>query len=167
MVDDLYLLPIYILKMHVIFKLQGLPADIGALKDRERLQRLRALRRRLPCLQVLRLPDQLRNLRVRETRLKLRKLLFCRLLLLLRETVLRREDDDSAARVREKLFLHELLKVPVLRVAPQLLVGRERLQRVKWRVVVIEPGSEHIDAVHESLRVGRVVRLAELELKVV
>ena len=70
-------------------------------------------------------------------------------------------------RILQKIFLQKTFEITGLYLFLQRCKDVQLMQIGKRFFIIIQPAVEHIEAIHQAFRIGRVVRLAKTEFKIV
>ena len=148
-----------------IVQLHRFPADIGSFQHRQRSQCLRVVRRILKFLQMAGLLHQFLHF-FRRQRSFVGGQRLLRLFLLFRgQSLPGNSHHNSGVRIFQKPGADQFLKVTLTCFFLQRVEGIQSLQMDKWLLLIVQPAVKYVDAVHQSLGIGRVVGLPETEFQ--
>ena len=147
--------------------LYGVLTDILSLQEGQLPDQFRILLFVLPRRQFFRLPHEVPDLIRGKRSFEIRHFLPVSFLPLLLKALFRAQDHTGAVAVPEDLLPDQLFKIAASDKAPQLGKCIQLAQAVKRTRLIVEPGIQHVDAVHQALRISSVVRLPELEFQII
>ena len=145
----------------LVVYLPNFPLNIFSCQHRNALECLWIFFCLLICLQIGCFLYQKHNFFLRQTIFVILQFFFCLPVSFCCQSTFWIQSDVCCMCILNQPCLHKLLKITRLHFFFQFIKDIKEHDLLKWHIVVIQPGSEHIQPVHQSLRIGRIVRLAE------